>query len=245
MILQKLATAIRRQDWFQVLIEVLIVIVGIFLGLQVQAWYKEGQDRVEEHQYLLRLHDDISNSIEDNNARLSFINRQDEFTRIMLEDLGTCTLKPGNETVFTNGFFTMGKNITPILYRNVIDELNSAGKSTLIRSVGLRNAIAEHLSYLNQTLYVHEAIAKRTMPHILKVDNKITFNLTEPVVGDQDVEVGEIIYDFETLCQDKELIHSISLIKAYSYDALARLKIVIEQQQALLLLVEAELEKFK
>ena len=55
MILQKLASAIRRQDWFQVVIEVLIVIVGIFLGLQVQSWYdsqsaQQDERRVVAHQ---------------------------------------------------------------------------------------------------------------------------------------------------------------------------------------------------
>ncbi len=52
MILQKMAQAIRRQDWFQVVIEVLIVIVGIFLGLQVQAWYEESQNIEEEARLL-------------------------------------------------------------------------------------------------------------------------------------------------------------------------------------------------
>ncbi|MBT6033465.1 MAG: hypothetical protein HOH19_12890, partial [Kordiimonadaceae bacterium] len=38
MILQKIAQAIRQQDWFQVTIEIIIVVIGIFLGLQVTEW---------------------------------------------------------------------------------------------------------------------------------------------------------------------------------------------------------------
>lgn len=60
MILQRMASAIKRQDWFQVNIEVLIVVIGIFLGLQVQAWYEEQNDRVLEQTYLENLLRDFS-----------------------------------------------------------------------------------------------------------------------------------------------------------------------------------------
>lgn len=46
MILRKLAKSIRDQDWFTVILEVLIVVVGIFLGLQADAW---NQARIDDH----------------------------------------------------------------------------------------------------------------------------------------------------------------------------------------------------
>ena len=38
MILRRLAESIRKQEWFTVVLEVLIVVVGIFIGLQVDEW---------------------------------------------------------------------------------------------------------------------------------------------------------------------------------------------------------------
>ena len=35
MILRRLATALRKQDWFSVAVETRIVMFGVFLGLQV------------------------------------------------------------------------------------------------------------------------------------------------------------------------------------------------------------------
>lgn len=67
MILKRMASAIKRQDWFQVTIEVMIVIVGIFLGLQVQAWYEEQADQAQEAIYLTRMHEellDVLNNVE-------------------------------------------------------------------------------------------------------------------------------------------------------------------------------------
>lgn len=59
MILRRLASAIRRQDGFTVVIEILIVVLGVFLGLQVNNWNAARQDRVDEALFMLRLHDDL------------------------------------------------------------------------------------------------------------------------------------------------------------------------------------------
>ncbi|MEM5518641.1 hypothetical protein WNY37_16910 [Henriciella sp. AS95] len=45
MILQRLATSIRKQDWFTVLIETLIVVFGVFLGIQLGNWNEARQDQ--------------------------------------------------------------------------------------------------------------------------------------------------------------------------------------------------------
>lgn len=48
MILRRLANAIRKQDWFTVLIEMLIVVLGVFLGIQVSNWNEAQQERNRE-----------------------------------------------------------------------------------------------------------------------------------------------------------------------------------------------------
>ncbi|MBT5074363.1 MAG: hypothetical protein HOM63_11640 [Kordiimonadaceae bacterium] len=60
MIIQRLTSALRKQEWSQVTVEVLIVIVGIFLGLQVQALYEERADREQETIYLNQLHEQVT-----------------------------------------------------------------------------------------------------------------------------------------------------------------------------------------
>ena len=47
MILRRLATSIRKQDWFTVIIETLIVVFGVFIGLQVNNWNEARKDRME------------------------------------------------------------------------------------------------------------------------------------------------------------------------------------------------------
>ena len=59
MILRRIAEAFRRQDWFVVFIEVLVVVVGIYIGLQVDDWNKEREDRADEKVFIARFHDDL------------------------------------------------------------------------------------------------------------------------------------------------------------------------------------------
>lgn len=47
MILRRITDAFRKQDWFTVLIETLIVVFGVFIGLQVNNWNEARQHRIE------------------------------------------------------------------------------------------------------------------------------------------------------------------------------------------------------
>ncbi len=59
MILRRLAEAIAEQNWFTVILEVLIVVVGIFIGLQADDWNQERRDRIDEQLYLAELMEDF------------------------------------------------------------------------------------------------------------------------------------------------------------------------------------------
>ena len=50
MILRRLTNALRKQDWFTVVIETLIVVFGVFIGLQVNNW---NEDRAIDRQSAL------------------------------------------------------------------------------------------------------------------------------------------------------------------------------------------------
>lgn len=64
MILRRIADAVRTQNWFTVALEVLIVVVGIFIGLQADAWNQARQDRKAEESFVSQLHEDIQRAEE-------------------------------------------------------------------------------------------------------------------------------------------------------------------------------------
>jgi len=53
-ILRRIA-AFRRQDWFTVTLETLMVVLGVFLGLQVNNWNEARADGERSREYLSRI----------------------------------------------------------------------------------------------------------------------------------------------------------------------------------------------
>ena len=56
MILRRVIKHVRKQEWTAIMIDLIIVVVGVYVGIQAQAWNAERQDREIEERYLLSLH---------------------------------------------------------------------------------------------------------------------------------------------------------------------------------------------
>jgi hypothetical protein len=56
MILQRISKNVISQNWFTVVVEFVIVVVGVFMGLQVQDWNEARKARIEEVGLLSRLY---------------------------------------------------------------------------------------------------------------------------------------------------------------------------------------------
>lgn len=59
MIIRHLAEAIRAQNWFTVIIELVIVVLGVFIGLQAANWNEERTDAIREKEVLADLLEDL------------------------------------------------------------------------------------------------------------------------------------------------------------------------------------------
>ena len=63
MIIQRMARALKTQDWSTIAIELVVVVVGIFLGLQVDDWNDRRKEAAREEANLQRLLTDIDEMI--------------------------------------------------------------------------------------------------------------------------------------------------------------------------------------
>ena len=64
MLLRRITKHVQNQNWFAVLIDFLIVVFGVYIGLQVQDWATEKKRLSTERQYLERLHDEVEQLID-------------------------------------------------------------------------------------------------------------------------------------------------------------------------------------
>ncbi len=144
MILRKLADAITGQNWFTVVLEIFIVVVGIFIGLQVDDWNEARKDRQEETRYLARLQLDISKDLELLDHGKRFADEREEQIRFLMslaDDPDIAEANPNRTIILLEK--ASWESYLPIGPRTY-EELLSSGRTTLIRDEELRDALGDY-----------------------------------------------------------------------------------------------------
>jgi hypothetical protein len=86
MLLRRFSNHFRRQDWFAVVLDLLVVVLGIVIGLQASQWNQSRIDQREEIKYLLALDADLDDSH-------AFLSAQPTRNRIRAKYIASTTAK--------------------------------------------------------------------------------------------------------------------------------------------------------
>lgn len=141
MILRRFSDAIRKQEWFTVAIELFIVVLGVFLGLQANNWNEERSDAVREMQYLLALQEDfrlIIGEIESDMARFEEIALN---MNLLLDQSRKATPDITLEELNKAAGMLIAMEGTPIA-SNTYDNLTGSGDLAIIKSQAVKNALS-------------------------------------------------------------------------------------------------------
>ena len=150
MILHRVATAIKEQNWFTVALEILIVVVGIYAGLQADAWMSTQQDHALEIEYLERLVADMEESIAAQRNNIQTLDDEVAAIDYVAQIQRSGTFDGVDEERLIKGLNSVGW-VAPLTTNMItIRELQSTGKISLIRDVSIRMAIGQfERSYAN------------------------------------------------------------------------------------------------
>ena len=144
MILQRLMKAVREQNWFAVVLELVIVILGIVIGFQITASNENRDNQASEVQLVERLHGEIMSlqanrwdwTVELGSTRDSLLSASQKLYGEVDEDL---TAAECSALVLSHVFNS------PSLTLPVIAELESTGDLDLIGNRDVRAAITLYL----------------------------------------------------------------------------------------------------
>ncbi len=142
MLLRRVTEHVRAQNWFAVGIDFLIVVLGVFVGLQVANWNDERQDRLDEAYYLQRILDDINESIESNEEVLDFLKVRSRNAYWVAQKLRAGQLLAGEEALFKERFLGMENWQTGAFIDSTVQELQANGRMDIIQSTAFREALA-------------------------------------------------------------------------------------------------------
>lgn len=222
MILDNLTRALKTQNWLAAGLEFVIVIAGVVIGFQIQAWNQERLDRSQETDSLIALHDELE-------RELTVVNRiaDDRLTNHQ-EMLGAIEIIFGlsesrpltdNEcSALTSAHILyVGRSTLPTLTR-----LQSTGRLDIIRNDDIRLALTRLIQAreaLERALEIEEYLFDLADLHPEAFN--ATFGYFDPE-GDDPGEPGVAIRcEVELVRTDNRLRYHISR-NADGYDAFLR-----------------------
>jgi hypothetical protein len=204
MILRRLAEALRKQDWFTVIVEFLVVVAGIFVGLQVDNWNESRLERKQERVILERLLAEVESSVayieHEIETGANWIESQRQLLDIMFSDDPV----PQDTAAAEWGYVTL--NFFPAMAppRSVYDELTSTGGLRLIRSADVRNAISSY--YADNDFFLAQLSYFRDFSIAAGNDPSVAARLHVKAVYDPAAELGRRhIFDWNGLRNDSQI----------------------------------------
>jgi hypothetical protein len=151
MLLRRTIKHLKDQDWSGVALEFMLVVLGIFVALQVNNWNEARKDRVDERQFLSRLHGDIllteelTGRVRD--RRLQYLRSLIDASDVIFDRRERKILNQEECTAVTaSHYFNIAISDLPSL-----GELMSTGRMAIIRDAELRTALVG-LRQINATL---------------------------------------------------------------------------------------------
>ena len=166
MLHSRLTGALRRQDWTAIFIELVTVMLGLFLGLQLNDWNDARQARVRENAALERLYEEskaIVDYCQGTVARFDQLNAGQEAAIVALST-GDKAKFNTHELAEQIGSMIFYPGIAPP--RATYDELSGSGLLNDIGSPSVREAVADYYSELTWIQSQLEYFRQTSVPRL-------------------------------------------------------------------------------
>jgi hypothetical protein len=143
MLLRRVTEHAKAQNWFAVALDFLIVVVGVFIGIEVANWNEARHDRQEERRYYGQLLVDLRADLATLARAEERADRHDQAAQMVLDRLD------GLPTRASRGRLAKSIHLAGFIYipqasRGTYDELIGTGNLRLLRNGRLKSEIANY-----------------------------------------------------------------------------------------------------
>lgn len=146
MTLRHLVDNLLKQDWMGLSLRLLVLIVGIFLGLQADVWNTGRKDLLVENQYLERLLTDAENSIQLQKSNIDWLRIVYEGNSTALKAMRSGNLPEGGLEELHRGIMFIAAAPPLRVDNTTLQEMQSSGRLGLINNIALRKMLGEMLT---------------------------------------------------------------------------------------------------
>ena len=158
MLLRRVISHVRNQEWTAIAIDLVIVVVGVFIGIQVANWNDLRNEHWRAHGYLERMRADLDADIANFRQRIGFWKTVQQYGRAGLAYAEGDRSKEQQWWDLVLAYFQASQVAEFATQDTTFRELTSAGDLDLVTDVELRNSLA---LYYAMALSAQPALTER------------------------------------------------------------------------------------
>jgi hypothetical protein len=147
MILRRLAHNLREQNWTAIVIEFVLLVLGVFLGMQVSNWNQARVDDERARGYLARMRSDLDTDLVAYADRRQFWKDVYTYGSRGLAYAETGDARGATPWELLLAYFQASQVAEFHTVASTFEELKSAGELGLVRDAGLRNLLEQYYSF--------------------------------------------------------------------------------------------------
>ena len=211
MILSRLIEHVKQQHWTAVFLDFLIVVAGVFVGLQAQDWNTARTDNARANVMIARLKADfetIEFQLHGSIGQLDTCLKASERVYDIVES-GVAPADPDQQAAFSKALTETVQLRIPAWQSPTFVELQSSGELNLIHDEVLKAALLEYDQRTQIALTAFKTIAERTNIFSPPIFNTMRF---QPITGASNGSKSFAVrtYDFDAMRADPKFLPAVS-----------------------------------
>ncbi|AZQ57842.1 hypothetical protein EJ994_03125 [Maribacter sp. MJ134] len=155
--------------------EIILVVIGILIALQINDWSQDKKNRKLEAQYYCRLLEDVNQDFTNYNNYLALLNERIDGNNTLIQKLQDCSMQLDSiAPLILKSVKYSNRNI--IATTDAFEDIKSSGNLNIIKDLSVKNQLADYYKMLANTSAVIESNGKAiTEKRFLESEDVISF----------------------------------------------------------------------
>ena len=146
MILRRVIQHVKKQEWTAIWIDLVIVVVGVFIGIQVSNWNATRADDVRAQAYLIRIKDNLNYDLQAIERREVFWRQVIDYGNDAIRYAETGELVDGSKGKTVLAFYQASQLWPWVTNDTTYQELSNGGELGLIKDGNFRESLTKYYS---------------------------------------------------------------------------------------------------
>jgi len=221
MLLRRFTKHVNDQNWFAIFLDFLIVVVGVFIGIQLGNWNEARNNAVSLEQSLVRLQFEVEMNIDSIDKSIARINHGREDRENAIFAIKQCSASEENLNAINSSMNDMAGDILPTFLDNSIEEIARQDRFLQLLSPEFRrkfNAYQTRIEEESEQLVINFGLMWDS--HVIR-SSKVDADTPET----KEIAYGvKLAFPIEDICQDTDFRRQFFGTHAFFESTLMRLE---------------------